>query len=167
MTANARPYVEARAQKGLWASSRFLLLRRFSQLFFLALFLSGPLFGIWIAKGTLASSMTLGVLPLNDPFIFLQSLAARHWPEGVAVLGTAIVLGSYLLFGGRSYCASAHLVWPPQIGRSLGAVAGMERWGSQSVIPPGPSSARAPTSRTAETGRKGFSVALMQRGRRP
>ncbi|WKA27609.1 quinol dehydrogenase ferredoxin subunit NapH [Bradyrhizobium roseum] len=105
MTANARPYREARAQKGLWASTRFLVLRRISQLSFLALFLSGPLFGIWIAKGTLASSMTLGVLPLNDPFIFLQSLAARHWPEGVAILGTAIVLGSYLLLGGRSYCA--------------------------------------------------------------
>ena len=105
MSANARPYLEARAQKGLWASSRFLLLRRVSQLLFLALFLSGPLFGIWIAKGTLASSMTLGVLPLNDPFILLQSLAARHWPEGVAILGAAIVLGAYLLFGGRSYCA--------------------------------------------------------------
>ncbi len=105
MTANARPYLEARAQKGLWASTRFWLLRRISQLSFLALFLSGPLFGIWIAKGTLASSMTLGVLPLHDPFIFLQSLAARHWPEGVAILGTAIVLGSYLLLGGRSYCA--------------------------------------------------------------
>lgn len=105
MTANARPYREARAQKGFWASTRFLVLRRISQLSFLALFLSGPLFGIWIAKGTLASSMTLGVLPLTDPFIFLQSLAARHWPEGVAVLGAAIVLGFYLLAGGRSYCA--------------------------------------------------------------
>lgn len=105
MTANARPYVEARAQKGFWAASRFLLLRRTSQLLFLALFLSGPLFGIWIAKGTLASSMTLGVLPLTDPFIFLQSLAARHWPEGLSILGAAIVLGTYLLLGGRSYCA--------------------------------------------------------------
>jgi ferredoxin-type protein NapH len=105
MSAKVRPYVEARREKGLWASSRFLLLRRTSQLFFLALFLSGPLFGFWIAKGTLASSMTLGVLPLTDPFIFLQSLAARHWPEGVSILGTAIVLGSYLLLGGRSYCA--------------------------------------------------------------
>lgn len=105
MTAKARPYVEARTQKGLWESSRFLVLRRTSQLCFLALFLSGPLFGIWIAKGTLASSMTLGVLPLTDPFIFLQSLAARHWPEALSASGAAIVLGGYLLFGGRSYCA--------------------------------------------------------------
>ncbi|MDN4999990.1 quinol dehydrogenase ferredoxin subunit NapH [Bradyrhizobium sp. GCM10027634] len=104
MTANARPYVEARAAKGLWAASRFLVLRRTSQLFFLALFLSGPLLGIWIAKGTLASSMTLGTLPLTDPFVFLQSLAARHWPEGLSAIGAAIVLASYLLFGGRTYC---------------------------------------------------------------
>lgn len=105
MSANARPYVEARREKGIWASSCFLVLRRTSQLFFLALFLSGPLLGIWIAKGTLASSMTLGVLPLTDPFIFLQSLAARHWPEGLSALGAALVLGCYLLLGGRSYCA--------------------------------------------------------------
>ena len=105
MTANARPYLEARAEKGLWASSRFLALRRLSQIFFLALFLSGPLLGFWITKGTLASSMTFGVLPLTDPFVFLQSLAARHWPEGTAVLGALIVLAGYLLLGGRSYCA--------------------------------------------------------------
>ena len=105
MTAKARPYLEARAEKGLWASSRFLVLRRTSQFLFLALFLSGPLFGIWIAKGTLASSLTFGVLPLTDPFVFLQSLAARHWPEGTAVLGALIVLAGYLLLGGRSYCA--------------------------------------------------------------
>ena len=105
MTAKARPYLEARAEKGLWASSRFLVLRRISQLFFLALFISGPLFGIWIAKGTLAASMTFGVLPLTDPFVFLQSLAARHWPEATSALGAVIVLVGYLLLGGRSYCA--------------------------------------------------------------
>ena len=112
MTAKTRPYLDALREKGFWASSRFLLLRRISQLFFLALFLSGPLFGVWIAKGTLASSMTLGTLPLTDPFIFLQSLAARHWPEGLSALGAAIVLGSYLLLGGRSYCAWACPVNP-------------------------------------------------------
>jgi ferredoxin-type protein NapH len=105
MTANVRPYVEARAQKGIWASSKFLLLRRLSQALFLALFLSGPLFGVWIVKGTLASSMTLGTVPLTDPFIFLQSLAARHWPEALSVTGAAIVLGGYLLLGGRTYCS--------------------------------------------------------------
>jgi len=105
MSANRQPYAAARARKGWWQASRFLILRRLSQLFFLSLFLSGPLAGIWIAKGTLASSLTLGVLPLTDPFLLVQSLAARHWPEMTALTGAAIVLAAYLMFGGRSYCA--------------------------------------------------------------
>lgn len=105
MSANLTPYVEATEKKGSWKAHRFLILRRFAQIFFLALFLTGPLFGLWITKGTLASSMTLGVLPLTDPFVLLQSLAARHWPEGLGLIGAGIVLVSYLLLGGRSYCA--------------------------------------------------------------
>lgn len=105
MAANLTPYVEARAQKGFWLSHRFGLLRRMAQLAFLALFLSGPLFGLWITKGTLASSMTLGILPLTDPFVFVQTLAARHWPEMLSVVGAGIVFGSYLVLGGRSFCS--------------------------------------------------------------
>lgn len=105
MAANLTPYVEAREKKGLWQAHRFGILRRASQLFFLALFLTGPLLGIWIAKGTLASSMTLKVLPLTDPFVLAQTLAARHAPEGLALIGAGIVLAGYLLLGGRSYCA--------------------------------------------------------------
>ncbi|MCA0302075.1 MAG: quinol dehydrogenase ferredoxin subunit NapH [Proteobacteria bacterium] len=105
MAANVTPYLEAREKKGVWQAHRFGILRRVSQAFFLALFLTGPLFGLWITKGTLASSMTLGVLPLTDPFVFAQTLAARHWPEMTAALGALIVLVAYLLFGGRSYCA--------------------------------------------------------------
>lgn len=91
--------------RSLLARNRFLLLRRASQIGVLALFLTGPLFGLWIAKGTLASSMTLGVLPLTDPLVFLQMLAARHWPEGLAVIGAAIVALAYALVSGRTYCA--------------------------------------------------------------
>lgn len=105
MAANLTPYVEAREKKGVWAAHRYGILRRASQLMVLALFLSGPLFAFWIVKGTLASSMTLGVLPLTDPFVFVQTLAARHWPEMTALTGAAIVLAGYLLLGGRSYCS--------------------------------------------------------------
>lgn len=105
MAANLTPYVEARAQKGFWLSHRFGLLRRAAQLGFLSLFLSGPLVGLWITKGTLASSMTLGILPLTDPFVFVQTLAARHWPEMLSVSGAGLVLGSYLILGGRSFCS--------------------------------------------------------------
>ena len=85
MTASALnkifPYREALAAKGVWASTRFLIMRRVAQLLFLALFLTGPLLGVWVTKGTLASSMTFNLLPLTDGFVFVQVLAARHWPE--------------------------------------------------------------------------------------
>ena len=66
----------ARERLGLLHSIKWLLARRTAQIGFLALFLSGPLFGFWIAKGTLAQSLTLDLLPLTDPFILLQSAAA-------------------------------------------------------------------------------------------
>ncbi len=99
------PYAEAVAEKGFWQASRFQILRRLSQLIFLLLFLSGPVAGVWIVKGTLASSLTLGVVPLSDPFIVLQSAVAGHWPEMTAVLGAGLVVALYALVGGRAYCS--------------------------------------------------------------
>ena len=101
----ARVGAEALAAKGWLGTHRWLLLRRASQLLVLALFLSGPWFGLWIAKGNLASSLTLGVLPLTDPYVLLQSLLAGHAPVRTALVGAAIVLAFYLLVGGRSYCS--------------------------------------------------------------
>jgi ferredoxin-type protein NapH len=91
--------------RGFLTRNKFLLLRRLSQALVLALFLTGPLFGLWIAKGTIASSMTFGILPLTDPLVFLQMLAARHAPEGLAILGAAIVAIGYALVSGRAYCS--------------------------------------------------------------
>ncbi len=99
------PGREAVRTKGWWLAYRFLLLRRVSQLAILALFLLGPLGGLWIVKGNLASSLTLGVLPLTDPFVLAQSLAARHWPEAAALTGAAIVIAFYALAGGRVFCS--------------------------------------------------------------
>lgn len=99
------PGRQAWEARGFWPAHRFLVLRRAAQLGFLALFLSGPILGVWITRGTLASSLTLDVLPLTDPLIVLQSLAAGHWPEATALAGAGIVLAGYLLLGGRSYCA--------------------------------------------------------------
>jgi ferredoxin-type protein NapH len=92
-------------ERSAWRRQRFLLLRRASQLGVLALFLLGPWAGIWIVKGSLTSSMTLGTLPLTDPFVLAQSLAAGHWPQLSAVIGVALVLAFYGLLAGRAYCA--------------------------------------------------------------
>ena len=148
---NLNPGAEARAKKGWLKASQWLILRRFSQLVVLALFLVGPLADSWIAKanrampvgeqsrvtqgggvpsarsdqpsasaartaatqaepwwivkGNMASSLTLGVLPLTDPYVLAQQIAAGHWPLTTALIGAGIVLVFYLLVGGRVYCA--------------------------------------------------------------
>jgi ferredoxin-type protein NapH len=96
---------EAIESKGWWRAHRFLLLRRASQFAILALFLLGPWAGIWFIKGNLSSSLTLETLPLTDPFVLAQVLAAGHWPEATALLGAAIVIAFYALAGGRVFCA--------------------------------------------------------------
>ena len=93
------------ARRGLLARNRWLLLRRASQLLILLAFLTGPWFGVWIAKGNLSSSLTLGVLPLTDPLLVLQTLVTGHLPYASALIGAAIVLVFYVLFGGRLFCS--------------------------------------------------------------
>ncbi|RAU22230.1 quinol dehydrogenase ferredoxin subunit NapH [Paramagnetospirillum kuznetsovii] len=87
------------------ASHKWLLARRLSQVAVVAVFLTGPLFGLWIAKGTLASSLTFGILPLTDPLMVAQGLAAGHLMTPTALIGAAIVLAFYALVGGRAYCS--------------------------------------------------------------
>jgi len=105
MSANEYPGMEARQIKGWFLASKWLFARRLVQASFFLLFASGAWFGIWITKGTLASSLTLNVLPLTDPLIALQSLLAGHVPETTALIGAAIVLASYLVLGGRLFCS--------------------------------------------------------------
>jgi ferredoxin-type protein NapH len=92
-------------ERGFLARNKWLILRRASQFGFMALFLAGPMAGVWIVKGTLASSLTLGVLPLTDPYILLQSLFAGNIPAAAALTGALIVMAAYALIGGRVYCS--------------------------------------------------------------
>ncbi|MHB1122211.1 MAG: quinol dehydrogenase ferredoxin subunit NapH [Ramlibacter sp.] len=105
----SREAVGARAvaAKGLLRANKWLLARRLSQFGLLALFLAGPLFGLWLVKGNLGSSLTLDVLPLTDPYVLLQSLAAGYLPHATALTGAAIVLVFYAVLGGRLYCSWA------------------------------------------------------------
>lgn len=99
------PGVRAREKKGWLAANRWLLARRISQLSVLGLFLLGPLAGVWILKGSLAASRLFASIPLTDPFILLQSMAAGHSPTATALTGAAILVAFYLLIGGRVYCS--------------------------------------------------------------
>ena len=99
------PGLEAVQKKGWLLAHKWLLLRRFSQLSILSLFLIGPIFGTWIVKGNISSSLTLNVLSLTDPFVFLQSVLSGHVVETTAVVGALIVFGFYVIVGGRVYCS--------------------------------------------------------------
>ncbi len=105
MSKSPYPGFDAIAVKGWIPAHKWLILRRISQLSVLALFLAGPLLGIWIVKGNLNSSLTLETLPLTDPYLLLQSLAAGHVLETTAIIGALIVVAFYILLGGRLYCS--------------------------------------------------------------
>ena len=105
MTDTLHPGSEAVRSKGRFKANKWLLLRRTSQLSILALFLAGPWFGVWIIKGNLSASLTLGVLPLTDPYVLLQSLFAGHALASTALTGAAITLAFYAAIGGRVFCS--------------------------------------------------------------
>lgn len=92
-------------ERGFWQRQRWLILRRLSQALILAAFLTGPWFGVWIAKGNLSASLFFDVLPLTDPLLVIQSLATGFLPYTTALTGAAIVLVFYLLLGGRVFCS--------------------------------------------------------------
>ena len=102
---NLYPGRSAIESRGWLAAHKWLLLRRVTQIGIISLFLLGPLAGIWMVKGNLASSLTLDVLPLTDPYLLLQSIMAGYLPEFTALIGAVIVIVFYMLVGGRSYCA--------------------------------------------------------------
>ena len=108
--------------QGRWRAHRFLLLRRLSQAAVLTLFLLGPLAGVWWVKGNLSSSRVLDVLPLTDPFLLAQVVAARHVPELTALIGAAVVAAFYAVVGGRSFCA-----WVCPVNAVTDGAAGLRR----------------------------------------
>jgi len=101
------PGREAIQKKGWLKTQKWLLLRRSSQLGILGLFLLGPLASIWVVRGSFSASKTLGVLPLTDPLIILQSFAAGHTVAVTALIGAVIVVVFYAIVGGRVYCSWA------------------------------------------------------------
>ncbi|MDH5297455.1 MAG: quinol dehydrogenase ferredoxin subunit NapH [Desulfobulbaceae bacterium] len=105
MSREAKPGISAVAAKGWFGAHRWLLLRRMSQLTVLACFLAGPWAGLWILRGDMAASRLLDTVPLVDPYILLQSMAAGHMPAATALMGALTVAGLYLLVGGRAYCS--------------------------------------------------------------
>ncbi len=85
--------------------NKWLILRRFTQVAIQVLFLMGPWFGIWFFKGNLAANKILETVPLSDPFVFIQLISSGFWPSSSLIIGFLIVIGIYMLLGGRVYCS--------------------------------------------------------------
>lgn len=92
-------------------SWRYVVLRRLSQLGILLLFFGTAHWGWEVAKdvpvltGNLSASEFAGLFPMADPFAALQIFLTGHVLQQEVWIGAAIVLGFYLLVGGRVYCA--------------------------------------------------------------
>ncbi len=94
---------EAIQKKGWLRAHKWLMLRRTSQIAILALFLFAP---DWIIKGNLSSSEFLNTIPMTDPLLFLQVLAAGF--AGITketIIGVVIIAVFYALVGGRVFCS--------------------------------------------------------------
>ncbi len=99
------PGSQAIEKKGWLLAHKWLIFRRLTQLSILALFLAGPVYGLWIIKGNMASSMLLETIPLADPYVMLQGVMSGHFPVTNGMIGVTIIVAFYLLVGGRVYCS--------------------------------------------------------------
>jgi ferredoxin-type protein NapH len=105
-TASRRdPAARAVAVKGWLGAHTWLLARRLSQSLVVGLFVSGPLTGVWVMKGTLGGSSLLDTLPFTDLTLTLQALVAGHVLGTTGLLGAGLLLALYGLVNGRAYCA--------------------------------------------------------------
>ncbi|MBF0453339.1 MAG: quinol dehydrogenase ferredoxin subunit NapH [Magnetococcales bacterium] len=96
---------EAVEKKGWLRTHKWLILRRSSQFSIIGLFLLWPLAEIHFIQGNLNASLILDLIPLTDPFLASQVLMAGLGMEYPAMIGLAVVVGIYLLIGGRTYCS--------------------------------------------------------------
>lgn len=84
---------------------RYLIARRLSQLGILALFWAGAGLHLGVLTGNLSASRLFRTVPLADPFATLQLLVAGRALESTVLIGASLVLGLWLVLGGRGYCA--------------------------------------------------------------
>jgi ferredoxin-type protein NapH len=87
-----------------------LILRRVVQIgvllmFFGTLHWGWSFFGFPLLSGNLSASEVLGQVTLADPFATLQILLTGHLPELEVLLGAALVLGVFMILGGRVWCS--------------------------------------------------------------
>ncbi len=84
---------------------RYTIARRVVQVGLLLLFwLAARGVQSWFT-GNFSSSLLFGTVPLTDPFAVLQIMATGAGLTATALVGASLVLLSYFLLGGRSFCS--------------------------------------------------------------
>jgi len=86
-------------------NSKYLLLRRMTQLGIIFLYFAANAYGWNILSGTFGTSYILGTVPLADPYTTLQVLATGFMLGADVLLGAAIITVFYFVVGGRAFCA--------------------------------------------------------------
>lgn len=91
--------------KNLLINNRYLILRRFTQVSVMALYIIANVYGINILMGNLSSSMFLGIIPLSDPYAVIQMFAAGAILTFDVIIGALIIMTFYAIVGGRVFCS--------------------------------------------------------------
>jgi len=89
----------------VWKKYRYLILRRFTQISLLGLYLAGNYLGWKVLQGNLSSSKLFDTVPLADPYAVLQIFATGSIVAFDALLGAIIVALFYMVVGGRAFCS--------------------------------------------------------------
>lgn len=97
--------LEARQKLGWWHAYRFLILRRLSQLSIILMFLSGPMWNVWILKGNYSGSLLLDTVPMTDPLMTTEVLATGSRPEWTVLVGALIIVAFYGIVGSKLFCS--------------------------------------------------------------
>ena len=105
-----RPFVMPADLPGKVKVWRFIIYRRIVQLGTLLLFFGSAHWGWTVANepvliGNLSASTLLGTIPLADPFAVLQIFLTQHVLETEVIIGAGIILLTYTLLGGRTWCS--------------------------------------------------------------
>lgn len=84
---------------------KYLILRRFSQISIMTLYIIANVWGINILMGNLSSSLLFETIPLSDPYALIQMFAAGAVISTDLLIGAAIITVFYMLIGGRAFCS--------------------------------------------------------------
>lgn len=84
---------------------KFLIARRFTQIFIMVLYVLANIYGIKILEGNLSSSLVFNTIPLSDPYAVVQMLFAGAVLSFDIVLGALLIVLFYLIIGGRAFCS--------------------------------------------------------------